>query len=78
MRGNGNHGTIFGAEATADRLGNPTSALHFSVSSGAGWGAAQDRVVIPTRQYRTIIHSRCLHGLSSSQSLARLAIDRTQ
>lgn len=43
---NGNHGTIFGAEATADRLGNPNSALHFNVSSGGGWGAAQDRVVI--------------------------------
>ena len=44
--GNGNHGTIFGAEATADHLGNANSALHFNVSSGAGWGAAQDRVVI--------------------------------
>jgi hypothetical protein len=43
---NGNHGTIFGAEATADRLGNPNNALHFTVSSSAGWGSAQDRVVI--------------------------------
>ena len=60
--GNGNHGSIFGAEATDDRLGNPNSALHFNVSSGAGWGAAQDRVVISNPTIQTIMHSRCLRG----------------
>lgn len=44
--GNGNHGLVFGAEATTDRFGNPNEALLFTVSSGGGWGAAQQRVVI--------------------------------
>jgi len=44
--GMGNHGTVYGATLTTDRFGNPSSAYEFTVSGGASWGSAQQRIVV--------------------------------
>ena len=44
--GMGNHGTVYGATLTTDRFGNPSSAYELTVSGGASWGSAQQRIVV--------------------------------
>ena len=44
--GNGNNGVVHGATLTTDRFGNSNNAYNFVVNATAGWGNAQNRIVV--------------------------------
>jgi hypothetical protein len=45
--GNGNHGIVYGATLAPNRFGVPNKSYQFQVSGAGGWGAAQQRIVVP-------------------------------
>ncbi|MDB4089217.1 LamG domain-containing protein, partial [Flavobacteriales bacterium] len=44
--GNGNNGVVHGATLTTDRFGNSNNAYNFIVNATAGWGNAENRIVV--------------------------------
>ena len=47
ISGNNNDGTVYGASLESDSFGNSNSTYEFNVNSSAGWGSAQDQIIVP-------------------------------
>ena len=47
ISGNNNDGTVYGASLGSDSFGNSNSTYEFNVNSSAGWGSAQDQIIVP-------------------------------